>query len=69
MIILFLDINVSLLLFAVFYLIMFLLYREKTKKEQVKIPLKVTKRVKRQIFTICIMYLISIISIFCSYDS
>ena len=43
------------------YIILFLIERSRIKKEQVKIPLKVTSRVKRLIFTIIVIYLLLIL--------
>ena len=55
-------INEYLLLFDLFYLVLFYIEFIKSKNEQVKIPLKLTSRVKRLIGTIIILYLIPVVS-------
>ena len=47
---------------SLLYLVLFFIENIKLKKEQVKIPLKVTSRVKRLVISICILYLLSIVS-------
>ena len=47
----------SFLLYLVFYII----ENNKLKKETVKIPLKVTNRIKRLVMSICLLYLLSIV--------
>ncbi len=47
---------------SLLYLVLFFIENIKLKKEQVKIPLKVTSRVKRLVGSICILYLLSIVS-------
>ena len=60
--------KMSILLFIVFYLVVMTLFQQAEKKEQVKVPLKITARVKRLIVTIVILYLIPIVTIACTYD-
>ena len=60
--------KMSMLLFIVFYLVVMTLFQQAEKKEQVKVPLKITARVKRLIVTIVILYLIPIVTIACTYD-
>lgn len=50
-----------LLYFNLWYLLLIVFYLEKRHKEQVKIPLKVTSRLKRLIVTIGVVYLIPIV--------
>ncbi len=56
--------NNYLLLVNILYLLLFYLEYKEKKETQVKIPLKVTKRIKRLIVTIFILYLIPVILIF-----
>ena len=50
-----------LLFFNVLYIIFYIIENKNIKEEQIKIPLKVTSRVKRMLITITILYLIPII--------
>lgn len=59
--------SISMILFVVFYLVVMFLYHRSMVKEQVKIPLKVTARVKRLILTLILLYAIPIITIACTY--
>ena len=61
---LFIPVKYLMILFIVFYVIAFLILDNKQKKEQVKKPLVVTKRVRRLIVTSTLVYAI-VISIFC----
>jgi len=53
--------NKILILFNVIYLVLFYLEYKKFESEQVKIPLKVTSRVKRLVVSIVVIYLIPVI--------
>lgn len=66
---LFIQEKISMLLFIVFYLIVMYLFVRTTKKEQVKVPLKITARVKRLLVTTAILYLIPIIAMAWVYDA
>ena len=57
---------ISFIIGICFYIVLIIL--EKKNKTQDKLPLKITKRVKRLIMTTSILYLITII-LFCSKDS
>lgn len=48
-------------LFSIFYIITILLFRKQKKREQMKLNLSMTKRVKRLFITTCILYIIPII--------
>ena len=62
----FVSSNLQYILFSIFYLVcIFILTR---KKEQVKLPLKYTSRVKRLLVTIYIIYLIPLIFICLNYN-
>ncbi|MBQ3021018.1 MAG: UDP-N-acetylmuramoyl-tripeptide--D-alanyl-D-alanine ligase [Bacilli bacterium] len=54
----------GLLFFCILYVFLFLLEFNRLKNEQVKIPLKITSRIKRLIITIIIIYLLPIIYLF-----
>lgn len=57
-----LFINSKILLFVnIFYLVLFFVEKNKINKEQVKIPLKLTSRVKRMIVTNIILYIVPIV--------
>ena len=64
---LYLNDKITLLLYAVVYLIISILYFKVLKQEQSKKPLVVTKRVKRLIVTIIIMYLLPTIIYYIKY--
>ena len=53
--------NKYITLFNIFYILLFIYEKNKQKCEQVKIPFKVTNRVKRMIVTLIILYLIPFI--------
>lgn len=57
------DMNIVVGVFTVLYLLIFVLYRNKEKREQVKKPLVVTARIKRLIVTEIIVYFLVIIPI------
>ena len=62
----FVSSNLQYILFSIFYLVcIFILTR---KKEQVKLPLKYTSRIKRLLVTIYIIYLIPLIFICLNYN-
>ena len=56
--------NASVIIFSIFYVIVYFLYRSKIKKEQSKKPLVITARIKRLYVTMLILYLIGIIPMF-----
>lgn len=58
---LFLSDFLSIILFAIFYFVNIILIRRRHQKEQTKLSLVVTKRVKRLIATISVIYLIPIL--------
>lgn len=57
----------AMVLFTIFYLIIMYLHQRTMVKEQVKVPLKITARVKRLILTIILLYLVPVITIACTY--
>ena len=65
---LFMNNQTASILFFVFYLVISYFYVRLSKKEQVKVPLKITARVKRLIVTIAILYLIVPILFYFVYD-
>lgn len=65
---LFVDYQVSMLLFGLFYFSVTCLYNENIKKEQSKKPIVITKRVRRLYVTVLILYLIPIITIALTFD-
>lgn len=65
---LFLDAKITMVLFAIFYIVAGHLYRTSLKKEQSKKPLVFTKRVRRLTYTTIVLYLISIVGICLFYD-
>ena len=52
--------NASVIIFSIFYIIVYFLYKSKIKKEQSKKPLVITARIKRLYVTMLILYLIGI---------
>ena len=57
-----LFVNSKILLFVnIFYLVLFFVEKNNINKEQVKIPLKLTSRVKRMIVTNIILYIVPIV--------
>lgn len=56
------------ILFVLFYMVLTLLWLHNTKKEQTKLKLKITARVKRLFFTQALLYIIPIIIIFYNFD-
>ena len=65
---LFVESSVMYILFGVFYLVILYLRYRSSNKEQVKLPLKVTARVKRLIITISLLYLVPVLTMLVSYD-
>lgn len=65
---LFIEPIVAYILFIVFYLVVIYFYKRRMSKEQVKIPLKVTARMKRLIVTTSILYLVPVLSILLTFD-
>ena len=62
--------NKYLMLINILYLVLYIYKYNNLKKEQVKIPLKITSRIKRLLFTIFIIYLLPFIFIYFNiYDS
>lgn len=59
--------NKYLLIINIFYILLYSLEREKLSKEQLKISLKITKRVKRLIITNCCVYILGVILFFNNY--
>lgn len=56
--------NASVIIFSIFYIIVYFLYKSKIKKEQSKKPLVITARIKRLYVTMLILYLIGISPMF-----
>lgn len=65
---LFINPQVLMIIFALFYLVVAYIYCEQSKKEQVKKPLAVTARVKRLLITIFILYLIPVVIFSINYN-
>lgn len=65
---LFIDANLSMILFSAFYVICFYFFLQKKKTEQLKKPLALTKRVKRLILTSIILYFITSLTIVIWFD-
>lgn len=65
---LFLDSNILMLLYSLFYIILICLYYKNTKKEQIKKPLVFTKRVRRLTYTMILLYIILFLGIYTIYD-
>ena len=59
---------ISIILFVLLYLISYITYKNKLKKEQSKKPLVITARVKRLFFTEIVLYLIVASVIFIKFD-
>ena len=55
------DVKYSIIIFVLFYVIIYYLYKKNVKKEQSKKPLVITARIKRLYITTLILYLITII--------
>lgn len=65
---LFISESFSMILFVIFYLVVMYLYHRTLMDEQVKIPLKITARVKRLMGTIFLLYCVPIVIIACTYQ-
>ncbi|UKI57490.1 MAG: hypothetical protein L6V81_09250 [Clostridium sp.] len=61
--------NKSLIIFVVFYIIVYFLYKSKIKKEQSKKPLVITARIKRLYMTMLILYIITILPMYLCFNS
>lgn len=66
---LFFDYKIAISIFSAYYLLITYLYCQKNKKEQVKKPLVVTKRIRRLYVTILILYLIPTVTICLTFNS
>ncbi len=64
----FIDKNLSMILFILFYILCISSFLHNKKQEQLKKPLSFTKRVKRLIITSTIIYLIPILIMFLYFD-
>ena len=61
--------NKSLIIFGVFYIIVYFLYKSKIKKEQSKKPLVITARIKRLYVTMLLLYIITILPMYLCFNS
>ncbi len=60
---------ISMILFVIFYFVVMYFYHRTLVKEQVKVPLKITARVKRLMVTIALLYLLPIVVIAATYQA
>jgi len=65
----FIDKELSMVLFSIFYIVSIYIFLQKKKKEQLKKPLAITKRVKRLMLTSSIIYLVIALFIIISFKS
>lgn len=66
---LFINNDLLMIIFTLFYLIISFIYHKQVKKEQVKKPLVFTARVKRLLMTLFVLYLIPIVVFILTYNS
>ena len=66
---LFINNELLMILFSLFYFVIAIIYHKQIKKEQVKKPLAITSRVKRLLITLFILYLIPIIIFIITYQN
>ena len=64
----FIETKISLIIFGIFYIIVFFLYKNGVKKEQSKKPLVITARIKRLYTTMLILYAIGIIPMILTFN-
>lgn len=62
------DSKISIIIFICMYLLVSYIYSQNMKKEQVKKPLVFTKRVRRLTYTLSIIYLLVIVSIYILFN-